>query len=364
MAKRMQTLEGNYKSASILTDNIELSALCQIKMICDLPAVESYKQISIMPDVHRGKIGPIGLVMQGTKDSPIFPGLIGPDIGCGVMAIKFKGELDFNKLDKVIMNNVPSGSAIRNKPSKYFEEMDDLSMGTLGGGNHFIEVDKSANGDKWLIIHTGSRSKGFQVYKKYMDLGHKELKNKDVPYELTYLTGSLKEEYLEEAEFCNFFAFMNRTVIYREIFNGMKWKEIHHIDTVHNFIDINKNNGSFILRKGAQSLLNKEIIIPINMAQGCIIGETTEDLSIQCKWLYSAPHGSGRKYSREACKQFTLPEFKKSMGKVYSSCINRDTIDECPKAYNDYEYISNATKETTPTIRLIKTKIVNLLFMS
>lgn len=348
----MIRVDGKYNFATIFSEeeNVEQYAKDQVKMICDQKASDFYDKIVVMPDIHPGKIGPIGLVMKGINctNLPVFPGLIGPDIGCGVLAVEIEGKIDFRKLDIVIRDCVPSGSKLRKKPSKYLLDdtqaySNNLCLGTLGGGNHFIEVD--TNGDKnILVIHSGSRSIGYTIYKKYMDAGHKLLKDKGIPYELTYLTGDLKVQYLRDVEECQYFgAHQNRLIIMREIFTNMKWKMGNVIETFHNFISYTED-GKIIIRKGAQSACKGEdVIIPVNMAEGIIIGKGkgNED------WLWSAPHGSGRLYSREMVKTLnTLNDYKKVMKGIHSPSINRDTLDECPMAYRSLEYIKEAIKDS------------------
>ena len=348
-------IDGEYNTAKVFTqpDSIEDYATAQIKMICDQPVVESYKDIVVMPDVHPGKIGPIGLVMHGRSESPILPGLIGPDIGCGITMFPIKGDMDFQKLDRVINAYIPSGTAIRKKPSRFVSSANAYNwIGTLGGGNHFIEIDKDDIGQYYLIIHSGSRGAGAAAYKKYMDKGHKELKEKEIPYELTYLTGDLKEEYMNDVEELSRLAYINRDTIGREIISEMKWKyNGNTIDTIHNFLEFD-NTGEFILRKGAQSAyLDQDILIPISMAEGTLLCKGKDN----SKWLCSAPHGSGRVMSRsDVSKTYTLKNFKESMKDVYSPSISRKTLDECPMAYRGKEYIEEAIKDTAIVIRHFK----------
>lgn len=355
-------IEGKYNKADVKIPSetdIEEYAISQIKMICDNPASYYYSNIKVMPDVHPGKIGPIGLVMEGNIDeSPIFPGLLGPDIGCGVMACCFEstGRIDFKKLDTVIRDKIPAGSKLKYTPSKYiFDDniyKDNLSLGTLGGGNHFIEIDYTDHDFFWLVIHTGSRSIGYQIYKKYMDAGHKELKDRglDVPYEMTHLTGNLKKEYIKEVQECQYYAaYQNRYIISKEISKAMGWKFREVVDTMHNFIELGYPiHNEFILRKGAQKAkLGESVIIPATMSEGILIceGNGNED------WLWSSPHGSGRVYSRKQTKEkFTLSQYKQMMEGIHSISINRDTLDECPMAYRTLAYIEDAVKDTVDII--------------
>lgn len=345
---------------------IDQYALAQVQMICDNKTSEG-SAIRVMPDVHPGKIGPIGLTM--TIRERILPSLVGIDIGCGMLAVKIgKIRNDYQKLDTVIRDNVPAGFKIRDKahrkaPEFVFERLrcykhirSDkalLSIGTLGGGNHFIELDQDENKETYMIIHTGSRHLGKEVAEYYMAAGQKELKEKgitDVPYEMTYLSGTLMDDYLNDIAIVQEYAELNRRVIASEIIKGMKWKEKETVSCIHNYVDF--SGVTPILRKGAISAKEDEnVIIPINMRDGVILGKGKGN----AEWNNSAPHGSGRIASRDVTlNSHTVSEFKESMKGIYSSCISKDTLDEAPFAYRDIDYIKEAIKDTVDITKLLK----------
>ena len=359
----MIEIAGKYTTAKIFTDDIEQNVINQIKLLADNPVFEGSK-MRIMPDVHAGKIGPIGFTAT-FKDS-IIPGLVGVDIGCGVSFVKIKAPkgIDFNKLDKVIRENVPSGFKIRSTPHKYAEYFDfnalhcrehidlnkaRLSIGTLGGGNHFIELDKSNSGDIYLVVHSGSRHLGVEVANYYMTEGHK-ICNPKIPYEITPLTGDLMDNYIADVCYLKTYARYNREAMIDEICDNMKWKydrdEI--ISCPHNYIDFYPY---MVIRKGSISAYrNDKVIIPINMSDGVIIGRGKGNKD----WNYSAPHGAGRLYSRKETKeQFTVSAFKKCMEGVYSTSIDASTLDEAPFAYRSLEYVLENIKDTVEVTEIL-----------
>lgn len=368
----MIPVKGKYSDAMIMcigdeTDgNVDQYAIAQVQMICDTEAAKG-SNIRVMPDVHPGKVGPIGLTM--TVKEAVLPALIGIDIGCGMSMAKVgKIRKDFQKLDTVIRDNVPVGFKIRSTVHKdvadfdlgrlrcYKHIRDDkamLSIGTLGGGNHFIELDADENGEGYLIIHSGSRHLGKEVAEYYMDKGHKNLMEhgkEDVPYELTYLTDELLSDYLHDIQVVQEYAELNRHIMIREICKGMKWKVTDEKSCIHNYIE--QTSGAAILRKGAISAKkNQEVIIPINMRDGVILGVGKGN----DEWNSSAPHGAGRISSREQITtSHTVSEFKASMKGIYTSCISKDTLDEAPFAYRDIDYIKEAVKETVEITKLLK----------
>ena len=225
-----------------------------------------------------------------------------------------------------------------------------LSIGTLGGGNHFIEINEDENYQKYLVIHSGSRNIGLQTAKHYQKLAHKTLKKEgiDVPRDLAYLEGENFDDYLHDIEIIQNFAFINRQTMAQVIIEEMGFKVKKTFQTIHNYIDINR----MILRKGATSSKQDEkILIPINMRDGSILarGKGNED------WNYSAPHGAGRLLSRtDAKNRFTLEDFKESMKGIYTSSVNKSTLDEAPMAYKDIEEILENTKDTIEVIDIIK----------
>ena len=360
----MIQLNGKYAQAYIMCDEtmeksmVEEVAKSQVKMICDNEVSQGAK-IRVMPDVHPGKVGPIGLTM--TVGKKILPSLVGIDIGCGMLAVKLgKVRNDFMKLDTVIRDNVPVGFAVRKDVHAYADRIELnnlkcfshirsekalLSLGTLGGGNHFIELDKAENGEVYLIVHTGSRHLGKEVAEYYMKAGQDELKGKginDIPFEMTYLSGNLMEDYLHDLKIVEEYAILNRKIIAAEIIKKMKWKVIEEISCSHNYVDFSGNQP--ILRKGAISAkLDEKVIIPINMKEGVLLGRGLGNE----EWNNSAPHGSGRVLSRgEVNSSHTVSEFKKEMKGIYTSCISKDTLDEAPFAYRGIDYIKEVIKDT------------------
>ncbi len=351
-------------------ENIEQYALAQIQMIADNEASKG-STICVMPDVHPGKVGPIGLTM--TITDAVIPALVGVDIGCGMSMVKLgRIKKDFRKLDTVIRDRVPAGFKIRSmahndalafdldrlRCSKNVrKEKALLSLGTLGGGNHFIEVDEDENGDNYLIIHSGSRHLGMEVADYYIKTGHQRLKDigrDDVPIELTFLTGETLSDYLHDVLIVQAYAELNRRTMIKEICKGMKWKSEEEKSCIHNYID--QSPEITVLRKGAISAKeNEDVIIPINMRDGVILGKGKGNK----EWNFSAPHGAGRIASRKnILDSHTVSEFKNAMKGIYSSCISKDTLDEAPFAYRNLEYIKEAVRDSVE-ITSILTPVYN-----
>ncbi|WP_091825170.1 RtcB family protein [Butyrivibrio sp. ob235] len=345
--------------------DVDQYAIAQVQMICDNEAAKG-STIRVMPDVHPGKVGPIGLTM--TINERVLPSLVGIDGGCGMLAVKVgKIRNDYQKLDSVIRENIPVGFKIRStvhrdvdidlEQLRCFRHIREdkalLSIGTLGGGNHFIELDQDENKEVYLVIHTGSRHLGKEVAEYYMQAGQKALKTngiKDVPYEMTYLTDDLMEDYLHDLEVVQEYADLNRRVIATEILKGMKWKEKERISCIHNYVDFSDDIP--LLRKGAISAKEGEnVIIPINMKDGVILGKGLGNTD----WNRSAPHGSGRITSRDEVRHsHTVSEFKAEMKGVYTSCIGTETLDEAPFAYRRTGYIREAVKDTVMIDKILK----------
>ena len=394
----MITIYGKYTNALVYTVENEEYALeeyarKQLQRICDHPSAEG-SVIRVMPDVHPGKVGTIGLTM--TVGDSILPSLVGVDIGCGMTIAKVKTKgVECRKLDAVIRDDVPAGGALRKKLHRLadqaelsklrcFDKIDEgralCSIGTLGGGNHFIEVDRDDEKNIYLVIHSGSRHLGMEVTDYYLKAGQKEAQEKKqgyAPYEMTCLNGQLMEDYLHDLAVTQEFARINREAMIDSIVRGMKWKVEELFTCIHNYVDFSgvtdtirhaeKNVASDIvsevatpntektipvLRKGAISAKKGErVIIPINMRDGVILGTGlgNED------WNCSAPHGAGRIYKRsEVAEHHTVSEFKKEMQGIYSSCINKDTLDESPFAYRKIEDIAGVLGETVKIDRVLK----------
>lgn len=358
----MKIVKGIYAEAKIFTDDVEEYAKAQVKMICDNQVAKG-SRIRLMPDIHPGKVGPIGLSM--TAADKVIPQLLGVDIGCGMTCVKLnKNMVEFQKLDRVIRENVPSGVAIRKIPHHMAEEFPyeklccarhinrqkaERSLGTLGGGNHFIELDKGEDGSLYLVVHTGSRHLGEEVAGHYTKLANISLKKQglEIPYYMSYLEGEEKETYMEDVQTVQDYAEWNRKIIVREILKGMKWKAVEQFSVAHNYLDV-----SGTLRKGAIAAeKGARVIIPANMRDGMILGIGLGNE----EWNCSAPHGSGRKMKREDVKsQYTVSDFRKEMKGIYSSCIGADTLDEAPFAYRSAAEIAGQIRDTVQITEILK----------
>ena len=360
----MKELHGIYTSAQIFTDSIDHYALAQVQMICDHEC-STGSRIRIMPDVHPGKTGPIGLTM--TFRDRLLPALVGIDIGCGMTcAILGKKKIEYQKLDTVIREQIPGGMSIRRTPHRRgadfpYEQLECaehirlektvLSMGTLGGGNHFIEIDRDDEGTLYLIIHTGSRRLGKEMAEHYLRLGQKELKSRgiSVPYPLIWLDGPLLRSYLHDLEIVQDYAEWNRTAILETLSKAMKWKTDDLFSCPHNYVA--REGDGFVLRKGAISARKGErLLIPANMRDGCLLATGRGNP----EWNRSAPHGSGRLLKREdVAKRYTLSQFKSEMKGIHCTCIGRDTLDEAPFAYRDLETIASQIKDTADLCKIL-----------
>ena len=358
----MKIINGAYANAAIFTDDIESHAEAQVKLICDQEAARG-SSICLMPDIHPGKVGPIGLSM--TVTGQVLPQLLGVDIGCGITCIKLnRQKAEFQKLDAIIRQQIPAGFAIRKdvhpmalefpyEALRCFRHIQEdkalLSLGTLGGGNHFIELDKGPDGSLYLIIHTGSRHLGQETAEYYTKLASKKLRKqgKNIPYFLSYLEGDDKNAYLEDAALLWQYAELNRQIIAREILKAMKWKATDQFSVAHNYLD-----AFGVLCKGAISAREGErVIIPVNMRDGVILGIGKGNAA----WNFSAPHGSGRRLKRTDVKsRHTVSEFKKEMKGIYSTCIGSDTLDEAPFAYRAVDDILKQIGDTVEVTEVLK----------
>lgn len=348
----MIEINGTYNKAIVYANTIDTGAEGLIKAFCNSPVSDGSK-IRIMPDVHAGKGCVVGTTM--TITDKVAPGLIGVDIGCGMSAVKVAGKrIEMQKLDKLIHEKIPAGRNIRSSSHRFADniDLDHLycsrhiqmdkayrSIGTLGGGNHFIEVDRGEDGTHWLVIHSGSRHLGAEIASYYHDAAFKTGMG-DVPYELAYATGDLMHAYLHDLVIAQEFARLNRQAMIEEICKGMKLSVVDSFECVHNYFD----EEAGILRKGAISAKTGEmVIIPMNMRDGCLIGTGKGNP----EWNCSAPHGAGRLLNRqEARSSFTLSQYKKEMQGVYSTSISRDTLDESPMAYKPMDAILSQIGET------------------
>lgn len=393
----MIELNGRYGSAKVFSNNVDQASIAQIIELLNQEFTQGSK-IRMMPDVHAGAGCTIGTTM--TITDKIVPNLVGVDIGCGMETCKLsvrveKGDIaTLKKLDKTIRARIPSGFSIHYEPHhmRGYVALDDLicadavdleratrSIGTLGGGNHFIEL---ANDDEatYLIIHSGSRHLGLEVAKHYQNLAYESLnkssaneiaelvrqykaagkerqidaaikalkntKRTSVPRDLAYLEGKLKDDYIHDMRIVQKFALLNRVAMTQTILNGMGWDHDGSFSTIHNYIDTE----AMILRKGAVSATEGErLLIPMNMRDGSLIcrGRGNPD------WNFSAPHGAGRIMSRaEAKRSLTVDEFVREMASVWSTSVGRDTLDEAPMAYKPMQEIVD---NISPTVEILTT---------
>lgn len=391
----MLELQGKYNSAKIFTEIIDEGAVSQIITLLNQPMSQE-QTVRIMPDVHAGAGCTIGTTM--TVTDKIVPNLVGVDIGCGMETVRLKEKhIEVMQLDKLIYKAIPSGFSIREKPHRYSEKIDlaklfcydkinpvraERSIGTLGGGNHFIEADKGSDGAVYIVIHSGSRHLGVEVAKYYQEEAYRRLnkssqsdvnelivkmksegrqkqleaeikklkntKRTSVPKELAYAEGELFDQYIHDMKIVQEFAAINRQAMMDEIIKGMGLHVIEQFTTVHNYIDTD----SMILRKGAVSAQKGErLLIPINMRDGSLIckGKGNPD------WNFSAPHGAGRLLSRSQAKHsLTVSEFKKQMSGIYTTSVNAGTLDESPMAYKTMEDIVDNIGDTAEVLDIIK----------
>ncbi|AXH71214.1 putative tRNA processing protein [Bacillus phage BSP38] len=382
----MIEVKGKYNSAKIFTDNIEETAMGQVIELCNQEFAKDSK-IRIMPDVHAGAGCTIGTTM--TITDKVVPNLVGVDIGCGLEVAYIdvdKSEVNFDQLDDVIRKYVPSGFSVRGREHQYTEFVPlslvrapinknraKLSIGTLGSGNHFIELNEVGPGRVALVIHSGSRSLGKQVAEHYQDRAYEELmdvkneqqriieelksqgkaheihealrgiKKPKIKKDLAYLQGNSFEDYMNDMRIAQRHALYNRKAMVQQIVEHMGWGAAWHIGdsftTIHNYIDMDH----MILRKGAISARKGEkVIIPINMRDGSIIAEGTGNPD----WNFSGPHGAGRVMSRsKAKKNLNVEDFKKSMEGIWTSSVNEHTLDEAPMVYKPLDEIRENIEE-------------------
>lgn len=392
------------KDLKIFTNNIEDKAKEQIDLLLEQEAFKDCK-IRIMPDVHAGAGCVIGFT--GNLGDKVIPNIVGVDIGCGMLCVELGDiDLDLEELDKVIRKYVPSGFEVHNERKIKFDKLQDLkcyrelkdtkrlerSIGTLGGGNHFIEIDIDEDNNKYLVIHTGSRNLGKQVAEYYQELANQlcnyniseykekqqelifeykrlgkkqeiqsaledlrkeyQVNNNKIPKDLAYLEGTYREDYLHDMKICQEFAVLNRDNIAKEILFNYFTDELipvcQKFETIHNYISFEDN----IVRKGAISARKGEkVLIPMNMRDGCIIavGKGNDD------WNQSAPHGAGRIMSRMKAKEtFNIDEFKDSMKDIYTTSVNESTLDEAPMVYKPMQEIIDCIGDTVDIIKIIK----------
>lgn len=354
----MFTIKGFYNHAIVFANpkEVDQGSFDQIKDLLSKEFTKNSK-IRIMSDVHSGAGSVIGTTM--TISDTVVPNLVGVDIGCGLEVVNLgKVDLDFKALDTFIRRAIPAGFTIRTKAHQFNDfikinklrskknldlERGRLSIGTLGGGNHFIEVNEDSKGNSYLVIHCGSRNIGLQVAKHYQKLA-----SKDQHDPLAHLEGEEFEDYLHDMKIMQHYADINRKAIANDILQGLGLTSKTSFTTIHNYIDLK----TMILRKGAVSAQKGEqLIIPLNMKDGSLlcIGKGNKE------WNYSAPHGAGRTLSRrEAKRTLSMKEYRELMQGIFTTSVNRDTLDECPIAYKPFEQIIAHIGPTVEIIEQIK----------
>ncbi|GHU54059.1 RNA-splicing ligase RtcB [Clostridia bacterium] len=396
----MIEVKGSSNTALCYCDELEEKAAEQIRMVCEQTEFADSK-IRIMPDVHAGKGCTIGTTM--TITDKIVPGMVGVDIGCGMETVEIaEKEIDFEKLDEVIHRQIPAGREVREDCHQFNDEIDlnELriakvfgavhidrarhSVGTLGGGNHFIEVDRADNGTLFIVVHSGSRHIGTEVANYYQNEAYMQLQgnskaqvaeliarlksegrhsdiqtavselktsgayNLKIPKELTYVSGNLFDDYIHDMKIIQRFAVLNRRAMIDEILHGMGLTKVFEFTTIHNYIDTD----AMILRKGAVSAkLGEKLLIPINMRDGSLVcvGKGNGD------WNYSAPHGAGRLMSRTAAfGKLSMEEYKTQMKGIFTTCVTENTLDESPMAYKSLDTIVSQLSPTADIVMRIK----------
>ena len=385
---RMLTIKGKYNEAQVFTDMLDDNTIGQIMSLCNQEFAKE-SQIRIMPDTHSGSGCVIGTTM--TIKDKVVPNLVGVDIGCGLYVVKLKKSIktNFDKLDRIIRTRIPSGSQSHDKSQHEFE-LGKIhapihkgwalrSLGTLGGGNHFIEVNEGTDG-LYLVIHSGSRVLGKEIAEYHQEVAYQKLSQQrkalkidalfaeqngeteqakelqqtreamKIPYELSYVTADDRIRYLEDMKIAQDYAAMNRKIMAETILKGMKWKKaiIESFDCPHNYIDLEDK----LLRKGAVSAkLGEKIIVPLNMKDGSILatGKGNQD------WNQSGPHGAGRVLSRSQAKaKISLESYQHAMKHVWTTSVSKKTIDEAPKAYKPKKQLMEDVKETMTIQEVIR----------
>lgn len=384
----MIELKGKYGLATVYASVVDEASLSQVVELLNQPYAAGSK-IRMMPDIHAGVGCTIGTTM--TIYDKVCPNLVGVDIGCGMETVKIRErQIDWEKLDSVIRSRVPSGFNIHAKEHEFASQIDlnelfcsdrvDIhrayrSIGTLGGGNHFIEADRADDGSIYIVVHSGSRHLGVEIANYYQNKAYRAVtshkdeiqkiirllkqtgrereiesyvkniyaKHSETPKNLAYVEGELFDSYIHDMRIAQRFAKLNRIAITETIIDEMGFHVEERFTTIHNYIDTDK----MILRKGAVSAqAGERLLIPINMRDGSLLctGKGNSE------WNFSAPHGAGRIMSRSAAKEmFTVQEFEKQMCGVYTTSVGRNTLDECPMAYKS---INDIVENIEPTVTI------------
>lgn len=364
----MIVLQGKYADAKIFTDTVDDLTLQQIQKMIDHDITEN-TQVRIMPDCHVGKGSTVGTTIKfkGEIDK-VVPNIVGVDIGCGILMHQLAPDtsIDFKTLDKRINRLIPSGFSKHSRASSVFDDrlsnlrlplskdvilMARQSIGTLGGGNHYIEIAEDEQGSKWLSVHSGSRNLGHQIATYYQKLAVEEMKLRgEMPENQTLvpLTGENLLDYLKDMQIAQQFAALNRKTMLETIASEMNWTVVDCFDSIHNFIDLEHR----IIRKGATSAQKGErLVIPLNMRDGSLICEGLGNPD----WNYSAPHGAGRQLSRsQAKKELDFTRYQEQMSDVYTSSVVRSTLDEAPDAYKPVEQIISNITDTVKIIHRLR----------
>lgn len=403
----MIELQGKYNYCKVFTDNCGDETIAQLINLLNQPYVEG-EQVRIMPDTHAGKGSTIGTTMT-LRNQRVCVNTVGVDIGCGMLAMKLEDtDIDFAKLDAVIHEQIPSGGEIHDHAIQTFPKLQEIfapirmerakrSIGTLGGGNHFIEMDRDSTGYLWLVIHSGSRHLGIEVCDHYQSLAYEQACSRLLPpsfhgktkneivqelivslkaqgkeseiqteiqklnrkfqeisvqlsgiRDFAYIEGKVFDDYIHDMRITQEFAALNRETMARQIVEGMHLRPVEVFTTVHNYIDCDQ----MILRKGAVSAaLEEKLIIPINMRDGSLIckGKGNPD------WNFSAPHGAGRTMSRRKAKAVvSLEAFQDSMAGIYSTCVRPETLDESPFVYKPMDEIVKNIQESVQVVDTVR----------
>lgn len=379
----MLEIVGKYGTANVMVDSLDEASLSQIYKMMNSPAFNR-ERVRIMPDVHCGKGSVVGFT--STLGEKVIPNVIGVDIGCGILLAPFttNKEISFEVLDKVIRSEIPSGTSVRSsiysglhnnytKIGKLFSEIEEgirdictntdqdfervlKSIGTLGGGNHYLEVDKNPNNLTALSIHSGSRNFGLQIanFHQKKAIAYRQFVDKDLlegfEKDLAWLEGDMALAYLKDMMVAQKYALLNRAVMLDIICTKMNFELDldNYVESIHNYIDFDNK----IVRKGAISAKEGErLVIPISMADGVILGKGKGNID----WNNSAPHGAGRLFSRNKAKELlSLDEYKSKMSNVWSSCISQGTLDESPMAYKGLDFILSSIGPSVDVIEVWK----------
>lgn len=360
---------GKHNTAYVYLDEIDSETHGQLLNLCNQPQFEG-NMIKIMPDCHVGSGCTIGTTM--TFKDKVVPNLVGVDIGCGVLFAKIKGKIDLDLLDKTIREKIPSGFSIRNEPHYLAHTIDFsklkikeydvktpfqikdidramLSIGTLGGGNHFWEVSVDSCGNQYFLIHSGSRNFGKRIADIYQDVAIMGCKEKGIQKDLSYLSAQSMQDYINDQLIAREFAYKNRKAMLIIVTAAMNLEIESYNTTEHNYIERIKYD-EYLLRKGAVKA-EGEMVIPLNMRDGTILAKG----KMNPNWNWSAPHGAGRILSRRQAKDsVSMEEFQESMSGIYTTSVSINTIDESPMAYKPAQMIIDSIGDSVEMIDILK----------